>query len=65
MNCESCHADLQLENMTKDQLMSEVIEQADLPEMESTASYGFKKQHLVELVEYLRSENGNESEKNE
>lgn len=62
MPCEHCQSSKQPEDMTKDELIREVVDTADLPEMSGTASYGFRKQHFVELVRFLRAENGTKAE---
>lgn len=44
-----------LEFNSKDELYQEIVEHADLPEKDTTASYPFRHSHLVELVRYLRT----------
>lgn len=44
------------EKLTKDELYEEIVEIANLPEKETTGSYTFRREHLVELVRHLRSE---------
>lgn len=56
MRCDECSEDIQPERMTKGELMKEVVRRADLPELENTASYGFKKEQFEELVKFLRAE---------
>jgi len=44
------------EKLTKDELYEEIVEIAGLPEKKTTGSYTFRREHLVELVRYLRTE---------
>lgn len=46
------------EDMTKDELYDEIIRRANLSQKETTGSYQFRREHLVELVWYLRTGGG-------
>jgi hypothetical protein len=49
------------EKLTKDELYEEIVEIAGLPEKETTGSYTFRREHLVELVRHLRREGGQDA----